>query len=114
MKRGFCLFSILANDLLPRRSQEEEAASVEGSNWDPYASGIAAEKIFKKWRGLEADEALKYIAGDEFSLADIFHLPYGVKLYQAGYDDLIENRPNVKRNRDSWKAVEGGVKSTPS
>ncbi|KAF8337822.1 glutathione S-transferase [Amanita rubescens] len=127
---------------LKKRALIEQAASVEGSNWDPYASGIAAEKIFKKRRGLETDEALvvkhiaglggrldvyekilskqKYIAGDEFSLADVFHLPYGVKLYQAGYDDLIESRPNVKRwfnelrNRDSWKAVEGGVKSTPS
>ncbi len=72
-----------------------------------------------RWQGLEADDAQvkkhltalggrldvydkilskqKYIAGDEFSLADIFHLPYGVKLYQAGYGDMIDSRPNVKR-----------------
>jgi len=125
---------------LKKRALIEQAASVEGSNWDPHVSGIVSEKVFKKWRGLEADDAQvtkyttalggrldvyekilskqKYIAGNEFSLADIFHLPYGVKLYDAGHGDLIDSRPNVKRwfneirSRDSWKAVEGGVKST--
>jgi len=127
---------------LKKRALIEQAASIEGSNWDPHTSGIAWEKVFKQWQGLEADDAQvkkhltalggrldvydkilskqKYIAGDEFSLADIFHLPYGVKLYQAGHGDMIDSRPNVKRwfseirARDSWQAVEGGVKSTPS
>ena len=39
----------------------------------------------------------KYIAGDELTLVDLFHLPYGAKLYLAGYGDLIDSRPNVKR-----------------
>ncbi|KAF8333881.1 glutathione S-transferase [Amanita rubescens] len=127
---------------LQKKALVEQAVSVEASNWDPHASGIAFEKVVKKWRGLEIDEAQvtkhitalggrldvyekilskqKYIAGDEFSLADLFHLPYGVKVYQGGHGDLIESRPNVKRwfneirNRDSWKAVEDGVKSTLS
>jgi len=73
----------------------------------------------RRWRKLETDEAQltkhvaalggrldvyekilskqKYIAGNEFSLADIFHLPYGVKVYQGGGGDLSESRPNVKR-----------------
>ena len=39
----------------------------------------------------------KYIAGEQLTLADLFHLPYGAKLYPAGHGDLIESRPNVKR-----------------
>jgi glutathione S-transferase len=39
----------------------------------------------------------KYLAGDELSVADLFHLPYGVKVYNGGHGDLIDSRPNVKR-----------------
>ena len=39
----------------------------------------------------------KYIAGDQITLVDLFHLPNGAKLYPAGYGDLIDSRPNVKR-----------------
>ena len=38
----------------------------------------------------------KYIGGDEFSLVDIFCLPYTQKLFQIGDAELIESRPNVK------------------
>ena len=39
----------------------------------------------------------KYIAGDQLTLIDLFHLPYGSKLYPAGFGDLIDSRPNVKK-----------------
>ena len=39
----------------------------------------------------------KYLAGDELTLADIFHLPYGTRLYTVGHGDLIDKRPNVKK-----------------
>ena len=39
----------------------------------------------------------KYLAGDELTLADLFHLPCGAKLYVAGQGDFIDKRPNVKR-----------------
>ena len=39
----------------------------------------------------------KYLAGDEITLADLFHLPYGSRLYNINQGDLLEKRPNVKR-----------------
>ena len=39
----------------------------------------------------------EYLAGNEVTLADLFHLPYGAKLYVAGHGDVIESRPHVKR-----------------
>ena len=53
----------------------------------------------------------KYMGGDEFSLLDIFYLPYTQKLFQIGDGELIESRPNVKAwwervsTRESWKRV---------
>ena len=38
----------------------------------------------------------KYMGGDNFSLIDIFYMPYTEKLFEAGEGDLITNRPNVK------------------
>ncbi|KAF8516155.1 glutathione S-transferase-like protein [Hysterangium stoloniferum] len=116
----------------PKKLAEfEVAASIEYSNFDPYASKIALEKVFKPLRGLATDEAVvaerlagltakleayevilgkqKYLAGDEVTLADLFHLPYGSVLVQAGVD--IFSTPNVKRwwndisSRPSWQAV---------
>lgn len=51
----------------------------------------------------------KYMAGDKFSLIDIFYMPYTWKLFEAGSGALIESRPNVKAwwervsARESWK-----------
>ncbi|KIJ32241.1 hypothetical protein M422DRAFT_783510 [Sphaerobolus stellatus SS14] len=109
----------------------ETAASIEYSNFDHYAGGIAVEKVFKKMHGLEGDSARaeehwqtlqnklkayeqilgtqKYLAGDEVTLADLFHLPYGYTIIQAGYKPF--ETPNLKRwwndisNRPSWQAV---------
>jgi len=113
----------------------EQAASIETSYFDPSASGIVFERAFKKYKGLgEADEAkvasLKeqlnakldvydkilakqpYLAGQEFTLADLFHLPYGAWLVKLGEGSLFESRPNVKKwwdkitSRPSWKTVQ--------
>jgi len=113
----------------------EQAASIETSYFDPYASPIVFERAFKKMKGLgEPDEArvasLKenlnakldvyekilakqpYLAGQEFTLADLFHLPYGSWLVKLGEGAFFESRPNVKRwwntitSRPSWKAVQ--------
>jgi glutathione S-transferase len=51
----------------------------------------------------------KYMGGDEFSLIDIFYMPYTSKLFEAGDGALIETRPNVRAwwervaARASWK-----------
>ncbi|CAF0760120.1 unnamed protein product [Adineta ricciae] len=113
----------------------EQAVSMEISYFDPYASPIVYERVTKKMKGLgEPDEArvatLKqqlsekldvydkilskqpYLAGQEFTLADLFHLPYGSWLVKLGEGNLFESRPNVKRwwdritSRPSWKAVQ--------
>lgn len=115
----------------------EEAASVEQNNFDPFASGIASEKVFKPMRGGITDEkrvddltaALrqkmdgyerilgkqKYLAGDEITLADLFHLPYGSMITEQVGVDVLVSRPNVARwwkditSRPSWKAVKDGA-----
>ncbi|KAI9763702.1 MAG: hypothetical protein M1840_009175 [Geoglossum simile] len=111
----------------------EQAASVELCHFDAYASKLVREKVFKKWYKLEPNEEVaaglkaelekrldvyetilsqqSYIAGNEFTLADIFHIPYGAMLVQADAGELITKRKNVKAwwdritGRDSWKAV---------
>ena len=38
----------------------------------------------------------KYMGGDNFSLIDIFYMPYTEKLFEAGEEELITSRPNIK------------------
>lgn len=119
----------------------EQAASNESANFDPFASGIIVEKVFKKFRGLDADlvrvkeleerfnakldvyEKIlgqqKYLAGDEITLADLFHIPYGSMVKNTNPELFAaDKRPNVARwfeslqARPSWQAVKDGVKST--
>ncbi|GJE94999.1 glutathione S-transferase [Phanerochaete sordida] len=120
----------------------EQAVSVEGSNFDPFASGLAYEKVFIPMRGgatneahveylaktldmkLDGYEAIlskqKYLAGDEITLADLFHLPYGAFLKRLDYNYLEDpvKRPNVARwwkditSRPSWQAVQEKVESS--
>jgi glutathione S-transferase len=78
----------------------------------PQIVDAASEKfnekldIFEKILGKQ-----KYMGGDEFSLADIFYLPYTQKLFEAGDGAFITSRPNVNAwwervsTRDSWKKV---------
>jgi len=97
----------------------ETAASIEYSNFDPLASTLASEKVFKPMRGLTVDQAKcdslkealtgkldgfeailgkqKYLAGDEFTLVDIFALPYSAMLFKADAADLVTSRPNFDR-----------------
>jgi len=97
------------------------------------------EILYNKYRGLDHDQAIvdkhisdlsgkldvydkilskqKYIAGDEITLADIYHIPIGSLLGGLGYN-IIDSKPNVARwfkeisSRASWQAVKDGVKST--
>eukprot|EP00753_Platysulcus_tardus_P017527 PLAT6429.1.p1 GENE.PLAT6429.1~~PLAT6429.1.p1 ORF type:complete len:227 (+),score=34.94 PLAT6429.1:49-681(+) len=146
---GFILFESRAiarylaakagSPLLPTNLKDlarfEQAASIEQANFDPFASGIAFEKVFKGFRGLATDDARvaeyatalegkldayekilskqKYLAGDNITLADLFHLPYGSMLAPVGFNFLEDaaKRPNVARwwkdisSRPSWQAV---------
>ncbi|KAI6141273.1 glutathione S-transferase [Pisolithus tinctorius] len=123
--------------LIPTDRKEEalfeQAASIESFNFNPFAAGIAYEKIFKVHRGLQTDEKVvqervamlsakldaydvilgkqKYLAGNTVTLADLQHLPYGTLLANSGFSELFSSRPNVARwwsdltNRPTWKDV---------
>ncbi|CAF1000318.1 unnamed protein product [Rotaria sordida] len=112
----------------------EQAASIELSYFDSYANGIVTERIFKKMRGGEPDmnkvaelrrdlaknldvydqilSTQSYLAGNMFTLADLFHLPLGSLLLKCGEDELFESRPHVKQwwnkisTRQAWKTVQ--------
>ncbi|EDR07430.1 uncharacterized protein LACBIDRAFT_298606 [Laccaria bicolor S238N-H82] len=117
----------------------EQAASVEKDNFDALAAKAIFEKVFKPKHGLTPNQELvdellgnldkrldvynqilskqKYVAGEEVTLADLFHIPYGALLPAAG-SNLLDTKPNVARwwkditSRPSWIAVRDGVNST--
>jgi len=59
----------------------------------------------------------KYIAGDEITLADFYHIPFGVMLGEKADCNIMETRPNVARwfkeisSRPSWQVVKNGIKA---
>ncbi|KAI0249087.1 glutathione S-transferase [Lactifluus subvellereus] len=119
------------------RAKFEQAASIEYAHFDSLASGIAVEKLFKPMRGLATNEERvkelvpsleskldayevilskqKYLAGDEVTLADLFHLPYGSVVIESLKLINLETRPNVQRwwndisSRPAWQAVKNGA-----
>jgi glutathione S-transferase len=115
----------------------EQAASIEAFNFTPFVRPIIVEKVFKPRDGLKPDEERvseqlanlqpkldaydlilskqKYLAGDSVTLADLAHLPYGTFIYEAGFVEAFESRPNLARwwkdisNRPTWLAVKDGA-----
>ncbi|KAK7031002.1 hypothetical protein VNI00_010236 [Paramarasmius palmivorus] len=57
----------------------------------------------------------RYLAGDELTLADLFHLPSAGRITQAGSNIVSTKGPNVARrwneisSRESWKQVQDMV-----
>jgi glutathione S-transferase len=101
----------------------EQAISIEMTQFDPPASGICIERIFGPLlKGAKTDEvrvskligALEikldgyerilarqpYLAGDEVTLADLFHLPWGSVLATVNVNLLEDGErfPNVCRS----------------
>ncbi|KAN0132164.1 glutathione S-transferase [Lactarius tabidus] len=115
----------------------EQAASIEYAQFDPIASVISYEKMVKPRFGQQTNEALvaelvarleiklngyeailskqKYLAGDELTLADLFHLPCGMTIFDILELGGFEKRPHLKRwwdelcARPSWQAVKDGA-----
>ncbi|KAH8980107.1 glutathione transferase [Lactarius akahatsu] len=115
------------------RAKFEQAASIEYTQFDPVASTIAYEKVFKKYLGQETNEPLvtelvarlnskldayevilgkqKYLAGEAVTLADLYHLPYGTIIFEHLKLGGLDGRPNVQRwwkditSRPTWQAV---------
>ncbi|CAF4477360.1 unnamed protein product [Rotaria socialis] len=77
----------------------EQVASTETSYFDPYASDVYKFFLSKQ----------PYLGGQDFILADLFHLPPGAWLVKIGEGHLFESRPHVKQwwdkiaGRVSWK-----------
>ncbi|KAL0578852.1 hypothetical protein V5O48_003131 [Marasmius crinis-equi] len=120
----------------------EQGASIEQANFDVFAAKAVLGVLSKKMRGLAPDAELftslieqldtklkayevilgkqKYIGGDELSVADLFHLPYGALLAPCGSNILSKQGPNVTRwwndisSRPAWKTVEDGVPLKPT
>ncbi|KAF7981310.1 hypothetical protein HWV62_34243 [Athelia sp. TMB] len=117
----------------------EQAAAVEQAHFEGPAQGIRFEHVAKKMIGLKTDEARvaeltntlaskldvyegilskqKYVAGDELTLADLFHLPCGVTVKQFA-PELFASRPHVAKwfesieNRQSWQAIKDVIPSS--
>ncbi|KAF5311469.1 hypothetical protein D9611_011573 [Ephemerocybe angulata] len=124
---------------LKAKGHFEQAASVELANYDVYISNAIFENIVKTYKGLTPDPekfaaliaslektldvydnilaTQRYLAGDEITLADLFHVPPAVLLPIAGSNALLD-RPNVARwlkeltERPSWQAVKDGITAT--
>ncbi|KAJ7483164.1 glutathione S-transferase [Mycena latifolia] len=131
--------------LLPTTLQDkalfEQAASIEFANISPPLSQIVDEVFAKPYRGLPTDEAViaqalsglstkldvyevilgkqKFLAGNEFTLADLFHLYYVRVLTFRNIDIMTSKGPNLARwwndlvGRPAWvKLNKEGIKST--
>ncbi|KAJ3207178.1 hypothetical protein HDU67_007615 [Dinochytrium kinnereticum] len=118
------------------RALVEVWQSVEATNFNPHASRIAVEIIFKPFFGRgQPDLALvekaraaldatldvyenrlstcQYLAGNSFSLADLLHIPYGNILFAAGHGDALTSRPHVNAWWERITARESWVKTKP-
>jgi glutathione S-transferase len=95
----------------------DQAQSAEMLYFADPAGKIAFEKFAKKFMGLPADEAVvagalksveaffdvaerllqerEYMAGKDFTLADIYYIPLIQRLFASGYGDVILRRKAV-------------------
>jgi len=118
----------------------EQAVSIEQNNFDPFAFAAVLENFYKpKYHGIASDPAVfeknitklsanldaydvilskqNYLAGNELTLADLFHLPWGDSLADVG-SNIMESKPNVARwfkditSRPNWVSVKAGIRST--
>ncbi|CAE6528429.1 unnamed protein product [Rhizoctonia solani] len=95
----------------------EQAASIEYSIFDPPAFSLTYERIVAPMKNEKPNEELikkcidnltakmdgyerilskqKYLAGNTFTLADLFHLPFG-QITSALEPQILASRPHVK------------------
>ncbi|KAL1674153.1 glutathione S-transferase [Schizophyllum commune] len=113
--------------------------SVEAAAFDPIVRFMFWERVYKPMRGTQGSEVIfgeakrilnqnldvydkilekqKYMAGDTFTLADLFPIPYATRLQPQVQCDYLETKPNVARwykditARPSWQANKHGVRA---
>jgi len=119
-----------------KRALFDQAASIEAFSFDFYSTPLMYEAFVKprlrqevdpqRAKDLTASLAEKldvydqilakqpYIAGDELTLADLYHIPVGNVLFLAGIN-VISEKPNVAKwfnkvsSRPSWQKVKDGL-----
>ncbi|KAL1758638.1 glutathione S-transferase [Schizophyllum commune] len=118
----------------------EQGMSIETTVFDRAVLAMFVERVYKPMKGVqgseeaykEAEEVFgqkldayekilakqKFMGGDTFTLADLFHIPYATRLKPRTNCDFLENgRPNVARwykeitSRASWQANKDGIKA---
>ncbi|KAJ7679824.1 glutathione S-transferase, partial [Mycena rosella] len=130
--------------LIPTSLQEkalfEQAASIEFADFFPPLIKIGTASVMQQRQGLPIEEAAleeakselnaklevyevilgkqKFLGGDKFTLADLFHLCYTPALIKAGVDVMADKGPNVTRwwneiiSRPAWVKLQAeGIKS---
>jgi glutathione S-transferase len=110
-----------AGDDVQARARYEQAQNIEAFSFEPNAGGLNAERHAQRYFGREPSEFLietykknlekklagydrilaktRYLAGDEISLVDLFHIARGRQLPPTGVHFLedAEKFPNVAR-----------------
>ncbi|KAJ7144159.1 glutathione S-transferase [Mycena epipterygia] len=122
---------------LKAKARFEQAASIEFGSFQPHARAVYFEALVNPERGIPKDQVVfdqevaalsakldvyevilgkqKFLAGDEFTLADLFHVSSGCLLEPAGCDLLTTTGPNVARwwneivSRPSWFRMQEGI-----
>jgi len=112
----------------------EQWCSLEQGTITPEISGIVGQRVFAPMFGGKTDEAAvakhaekakqgldimdkhlasnQYLAGSEFTMADVFFIPYFALLFATPEKTLFESRPNImawwKRvtARPSWTEIQ--------
>ncbi|KAI4522163.1 glutathione S-transferase [Schizophyllum commune Loenen D] len=135
---GRALYPDPADDL-EAFSLVEQGISIEAAAFDPIVRFMFWERVYKPMRGTQGSEVIfgeakrilnqnldvydkilekqKYMAGDTFTLADLFHIPYATRLRPQVQCNYMETKPNVARwykditARPSWQANKHGVRA---
>ena len=115
------------------KAKMDEWLSLEQSNFTPAVMKILGQLLFAKWRGEEPQMSIvedgragvrkavavlekhlagrEYLAGGQFSLAEISFMPYIEYLFMCGEGALISENPNTAAwwnrcsERASWQQV---------
>jgi len=116
----------------------QQAVFVEASHFHPHAFPAAREIFYSKRQGVAPDQTVvdknvadlsvkldaydkilskqKYLAGNELTLVDFYHLPIGSALGAVGIN-IINEKPNVSKwlkeisSRESWVSTQPEVKA---